>query len=1285
MGGMGLLAVGVWLWSGAAAALDLAEAPNPQAGALDKLAQRNVVRGLGVRDHYVDVDATPGEAWSLQVEGLTGISVTPANGAGPARARVRFDQTPAASVAGRLVLLNGGATEAAALPINLDVWPTVDAQATRAQVKDRASWPREPDYATRWDLFGFLPDAQSHPGRNIRQVDAWELTACTPGTGRHADCTQDGQAGLASGMSADRAWGHTVGIPQVTLAVLDSGIRWRNRDVAEKVLLNAWELSGCAPPGAMPGAPASFDVNHDGVFNIRDYDDVELADFNGNGLRDGQDLIYATLNGHVCSDGFDDDGNGYVDDIAGWDFFWDDNDPGDDTDFGHGDFEMRLSGAQANNGTSGVGVCPGCTILPIRAGDSFIVDVNRYARAVTFAVDNGAAVIQQALGGLGNTRAMQQAVEYAYTSGVPVIAAASDLNSYHHNWPSNADHAFMVHAIVFDGVSQIGGSSSSWTDATSFLNFNNCTNFGPKLMLSAPGEGCSSEATAKTAGQAGLVISYFRQMAAANPGVAYWQQPLSTQEVYQLLIMGADDIDVPGAETDAQALALKKYPSNEGFEERFGYGRNNAWRSLNLVAAQAIPPEVEITSPRWFEPVRSDASPSVEVRGRLQNLRTTQDVCFKLRWAHGVNPTQQQLDAHTVADDCTAYGLQAARVYGNIPMEDLRNPDARTREEYSVTLELTAYLQGNPQVQGVARRSFFVIEEPLLRQDYPKALGVSGESSPRMADMDGDKADEVVLVTGDGRVHVWGSSGREASGFPVVLDQQREGCGGPVMGSAVAPALATGAVEDAPSHVIGTPAVVRLGSNEHPSVVVATVRGAIYVVAANGEVRPGFPVCMDPTPFVDIAAPHPTPNNRIRLENGFAASPAVWDLDGDGLKEIYISGGDGQLHAWLADGTVKPGFPVLLLHPDLPPDRITRDRLVSSPVLADLDGDGTLEIVVGSNDSDRENPANSWLFAVHADGNLHAGGGLFRGNTAGPTAFPPWPAAVFKLPVDELLPVIGRGHPTTAAVADVNGDGRDEVLTGGLGTYPSVFPESARPQGVDTMNFGRSDFGALSQSTELTVNTMLTQPTIADLNGDGRLDVMQGMVGAGIVGLAAQGGQRVQYTHVMGAWDIPTGTFHDGFPAPVEDFQILMNYPVADVDGDGHAEVVVATSGYFVHAFREDGSEPEGWPLFTGGFVLATPALGDHDGDGLLDMVVMTRDGWLFSYRLPGPATSIQWAGFKHDNAGTGNVRLGLEEDEDPPDCTCQGLNAAGPPAAGTWLTALGLLWVQNRARRRRR
>ena len=102
--------------------------------------------------------------------------------------------------------------------------------------------------------------------------------------------------------------------------------------------------------GAVAGMPESFDVNGDGVFNIRDYDRATwVTDVNGNGRRDPQDIIWGDDGNGPCSDGVDDDANGYVDDIAGWDFFWNDNDPSDDSDCGHGTGEANDSAAEAHD------------------------------------------------------------------------------------------------------------------------------------------------------------------------------------------------------------------------------------------------------------------------------------------------------------------------------------------------------------------------------------------------------------------------------------------------------------------------------------------------------------------------------------------------------------------------------------------------------------------------------------------------------------------------------------------------------------------------------------------------------------------------------------------------------------------------------------------------------------------------------------------------------------------------------------------------------------------------
>jgi hypothetical protein len=131
--------------------------------------------------------------------------------------------------------------------------------------------------------------------------------------------------------------------------------------------------------------------------------------------------------------------------------------------------------------------------------------------------------------------------------------------------------------------------------------------------------------------------------------------------------------------------------------------------------------------------------------------------------------------------------------------------------------------------------------------------------------------------------------------------------------------------------------------------------------------------------------------------------------------------------------------------------------------------------------------------------------------------------------------------------------------------------------------------------------------------------------------------QRVPYEHILGGWDAASGAYFDAFPAPVEQFQILTGPAVADVDGDGGAEVIAGTSGLLLHAFREDGSEAAGWPKQTGGWLFASPAVGDVDGDGRLEVVAVTREGYMFVWDTPTKAPGfVEWGSFRHDTRNSG-------------------------------------------------
>jgi dCMP deaminase len=108
----------------------------------------------------------------------------------------------------------------------------------------------------------------------------------------------------------------------------------------------------------------------------------------------------------------------------------------------------------------------------------------------------------------------------------------------------------------------------------------------------------------------------------------------------------------------------------------------------------------------------------------------------------------------------------------------------------------------------------------------------------------------------------------------------------------------------------------------------------------------------------------------------------------------------------------------------------------------------------------------------------------------------------------------------------------------------------------------------------------------------------------------------------------------------MDDLQFIAGPAAADVDGDGVAEIVAGSGGFLVRAYDDAGLPVEGWPKFTGQWVIATPAVGDLDGDGLLEVAVMTRKGLLYVWETPagacGAAPETAWRTFHHDGQRTG-------------------------------------------------
>lgn len=132
--------------------------------------------------------------------------------------------------------------------------------------------------------------------------------------------------------------------------------------------------------------------------------------------------------GEIPGNGMDDDGNGYIDDVHGWDFINDDNDPFDDNS--HGTQVTGPIGASGNNATGVVGVNWEVTLMPLKFLDANGAGSTADAvEAIIYATNMGARVLNNSWGGGGRSQALEDAIRYANDNGVLFVATVGNGSS----------------------------------------------------------------------------------------------------------------------------------------------------------------------------------------------------------------------------------------------------------------------------------------------------------------------------------------------------------------------------------------------------------------------------------------------------------------------------------------------------------------------------------------------------------------------------------------------------------------------------------------------------------------------------------------------------------------------------------------------------------------------------------------------------------------------------------------------------------------------------------------
>ncbi|MGH7859969.1 MAG: FG-GAP repeat domain-containing protein, partial [Candidatus Binatia bacterium] len=718
---------------------------------------------------------------------------------------------------------------------------------------------------------------------------------------------------------------------------------------------------------------------------------------------------------------------------------------------------------------------------------------------------------------------------------------------------------------------------------TTWFRDSNLTQYGAHHHINTMGS-TGSQATGQAAGAAGLVASRGIELEAEIGG------RLTANEVKQLLTMTAEDVTAP----NTAGLGIPD-PAGPGWDQHFGYGRMDLEAAVKAVAPGTIPAEISIQSPPWFHIIDPDTG-SFRLTGNLRATRAgAAPYSYVVEVASGIEPLDAQF--RTVLSQTGQTSPIESGLLASIPVEDVKDAFPPGTDFTAPPLALGPPLHGQANVPSNQflftvrvrvtdangnlsedRRTLFLHRNPGVHAGWPKFIDMGGEAGIKMADLGKCKLPkgkggpgrgpnplrpdgklELVVATSGGTVFVWCEDGSDFPGFPVQVETL------PIaQAHSTAPGLVTLGL---PRSSMPTPAVGDLDGDGRKEIVAAAAE-KVYAWGADGKLKPGFPVSIDTA----LSAP-PLRTKTNYVKTGIFASPALGNLHSNRLLpknctldpsqctlDVVVAAMDGRVYVWDHTGAPRPGFPVRMIDPEhVAAGDALGTESITAPTLADLDGDGFVDVVAASNEfyTDGFDPSEfqrlleafaspiglpsalagaaidqvfaagtgtNRIYAVRNTGNLHPQGPFLPG----------WPIRVGSL-VPDALPLVGQGF--MAAAADLDDDpSTTEVVVGATLGNVHVF----RHDGLRLATMQVAPLGAASDVVDRSAAlTLFEYPSLADLDGDGTLDVIKaGITANGAVNLLLTG-QNLPYNHAILAWNARTGEFLPAFPKATDDYMLL--------------------------------------------------------------------------------------------------------------------------------------------------
>lgn len=946
-----------------------------------------------------------------------------------------------------------------------------------------------------------------------------------------------------------------------------------------------------------------------------------------------------TNDNEIAGNGIDDDGNGYVDDVMGWDFANNDNDPMDG--YGHGTHVSGTIAAIGNNGLGIIGVAPQSKIMALKGlSDAGSGTIEALSLAIIYAAENGADVINNSWGcsaSCPDNPIAEDAVRIAHSLGsVVVFAAGNSARDVSFYSPQNMAETITVAASTptdtapwfsNTGVVDVSAPGGGDFDSTStiFQSYRNILS----LKSSACGATCPDQLIVggNFMRQAGTSmsaphVSGLAALLVANGG-------LTSEQVRQSIRKGSDDVGDPGVDKFA------------------GYGRVNA-----LSALQVVSPSAALLT----DPVRGTFTGTREIP--IYGIAYgPQFANWALQYAGAATPgewtdvTSSLIQSATTSELLYTWpitDIADGKYTLRLSVQNLNGEIYEDRRVININqVKLTSPASGE--------RSFY------RSGDVVEIIGTAASADMlsytiKIKDGNGNwlPNPEIILANG-GQVKVWNSvlatwntAGLAADHYGVFLEVSKQNGSST---SEVAPVIVD------PMYHPGWPIKLRelsdssnflFGAWNHlntadinsdgRSDIIVNYASDVLIIDHTGKPLPGWPQTIDPDGkgsfhvFSPVAGDLTGDGNLEIVATNFTyfantSQVFVWDssgsllpgwprevegsltaltlgdVSGDGLNDIIITDSYSGIKVLDSNGNSLPGWPVVV-------DADLAYRPLSTASVADLNGDGNNEIVVVNLAA----PTN--LYVLSHDG----------------LVLPGWPVS--------LSPTLTPGYGVRAypVIGDLDGD--DDTLEIAIGS------------GDGQMYVFKHDGSILPGWPQPTKGTYTNTPAIGDIDGDEKPELVIGTMWVREPGLATlnayqyawhSDGKLVPGWPVKNDRKISFGIYGYGAPA------------LADIDGDEIADVIATTdmhlfnqdvslpytTPFVLKAHRSDGSMLPGFPRPTSniGHSTNTVAVADMDGDGLLEMAWIDATMNLYMWDLTSEAsTKNPWPMFQHDAQNTGSL-----------------------------------------------